>query len=180
LRRAVRYLLLRDPSDLQANRDSVTRMRDTLNRVLNLDPSDQTAIRNASDALNHYQEQFEVAASTLPVGQAPADRYPGSGCGHQVLKQIEKRAPEIMDKYGLTLDALIEKHLVSKLQAKEVKVFCNDGKIVESNPYDSHDIQLRALDMAFKLRGSYAPRDPVLAAQIGIKVVVVPRELRPT
>jgi hypothetical protein len=104
------------------------------NRVLNLDPSDQTAIRNASDALNHYQEQFEVAASTLPVGQAPADRYPGSGCGHQVLKQIEKRAPEIMDKYGLTLDALIEKHLVSKLQAKEVKVFCNDGKIVESNP----------------------------------------------
>jgi hypothetical protein len=30
-----------------------------------------------------------------------------------------------------------------------------------------------ALDTAFKLRGSYAPRDPAEAAQFGIKVVVV-------
>ena len=34
-------------------------------------------------------------------------------------------------------------------------------------------IRLAALDTAFKLRGSYAPRDPKEAEQFGIKVVVL-------
>ena len=34
-------------------------------------------------------------------------------------------------------------------------------------------IRHQALDTAFKLRGSYAPRDPAEAAQFGIRVVVV-------
>jgi hypothetical protein len=44
---------------------------------------------------------------------------------------------------------------------------------------EDNDIRLRVLDLAFKLRGDYAPRDPVLAAQVGLKVIVVPKELRP-
>jgi excisionase family DNA binding protein len=34
-------------------------------------------------------------------------------------------------------------------------------------------IRHTALDTAFKLRGSYAPRDPKEAAQFGVKVIVV-------
>jgi hypothetical protein len=34
-------------------------------------------------------------------------------------------------------------------------------------------IRHAALDTAFKLRGSYAPRDPKESAQFGIKVIVV-------
>jgi hypothetical protein len=135
----------------------------------------------------HTSKKEKKFVKALIEGQTPAEAalsagYSGknpSQSGYQALKQIKKRAPDIMDELGLDLRALIEKHLAPKLAATEVKVFCNDGKIIESKPYPDHGIQLRAIAMAFKLRGDYAPRDPVLAAQVGVKVVVVPKELRP-
>jgi hypothetical protein len=95
------------------------------------------------------------------------------------MKAIQKRAPQIMDELGLTLDTLITKYLIPKLDAKEVCVFNSAGKVVYSKKLESLGTQLEALNMAFKLRGDYAPRDPVLAAQVGVKVIVVPKELRP-
>jgi hypothetical protein len=84
-----------------------------------------------------------------------------------------------MDELGLTLPSLIENYLRPGLDACEVKVFYNGKQIVYSKELIAHEIRLRALDIAFKLRGDYAPRDPVLAAQVGVKVIVVPKELRP-
>lgn len=68
------YLLLRDPSDLQENRESVAKVRKTLDQILQLEASEQTAIRKASDTLDLYQKRFEAAAANLPSGQTPTDR----------------------------------------------------------------------------------------------------------
>jgi hypothetical protein len=73
-------------------------------------------------------------------------------------------------KLGLTDHLLIEKYLVPLLDAEETK-FSNEGKKRINVP--ALGIRHTALDTAFKLRGSYAPRDPAEAAQFGIKVVVV-------
>lgn len=74
-RRAERnYLLLRDPSSLQESRESVKKMRETLQQIMSLEPIEQTAVQKASDALNLYQERFEAAVSVLPPGQPPSDR----------------------------------------------------------------------------------------------------------
>jgi hypothetical protein len=45
--------------------------------------------------------------------------------------------------------------------------------VKDSRKTEALEIQSKALDMAFQLHGSYAPRDPAEAAQFGIKVVVV-------
>jgi hypothetical protein len=75
-----------------------------------------------------------------------------------------------MDELGLTDRMLIQKYLVPLLEAKETKFF-KEGKRRINVP--ALGIRHTALDTAFKLRGSYAPRDPAEAAQFGIKVVVV-------
>ena len=75
-RRAERnYLLLRDSAYLQANRNSIAKMRETLGQIQNLEPEEQAATGKGLDELNLYQQRFEAVVSTLgPPGQAPTDR----------------------------------------------------------------------------------------------------------
>jgi hypothetical protein len=75
-----------------------------------------------------------------------------------------------MDEIGLTDQFLIENYLVPLLEAKETKFF-NEGK--RRINVAALGIRPAALDTAFKLRGSYAPRNPAEAAQFGVKVIVV-------
>jgi len=96
-------------------------------------------------------------------------KHPDQGA-HQALKQIQGKVPQIMDQMGLTDHFLIEKYLVPLLDAEETKFF-NGGK--KRINVAALGIRHTALDTAFKLRGSYAPRDPKEAEQFGIKVVVV-------
>jgi phage terminase small subunit len=73
-------------------------------------------------------------------------KHPDQGA-HQALKQIQDKVPQIMDEMGL------------------------EGKKRINVP--ALGIRHNALDTAFKLRGSYAPRDPKEAEQFGIKVLIV-------
>ena len=96
-------------------------------------------------------------------------KHPDQGA-HQALKQIQGKLPQIMDQMGLTDHLLIEKYLVPLLEAEETKFFKEGSKRIKVQALGT---RLSALDMAFKLKGSYAPRDPAEAAQYGIKVRAV-------
>jgi hypothetical protein len=114
----------------------------------------------------------------LAKGVSQKDAFIAAGCkakhpdqgAHQALKQIQSRVPQIMDQMGLTDHVLIEKYLVPLLEAEETKFFKEGSKRIN---VAALGIRHTALDTAFKLRGSYAPRDPAEAAQFGIKVVIV-------
>ena len=90
--------------------------------------------------------------------------------GYQALKAIKVRAAGLMDEMGLTDRALIENYLVPLLDAEETKFF-NEGK--KRINVAALGIRHAALDTAFKLRGSYAPRNPKEAEQFGVKVIVM-------
>jgi len=125
-RRAERnYLLLRDPIDLQANRESVKNIHDTLDRISNLDPSDQTAIRSASDALNHYQEQFEAATATLPAGQAPSDSI------QAVVRAYETDLDELLKKARFKKRAQLVNELRSRVDSFDAQI---SKTVQEGNP----------------------------------------------
>ena len=96
-------------------------------------------------------------------------KHPDQGA-HQALKQIQGKVPQIMDQMALTDHLLIEKYLVPMLDAEEAKFF-NEGKKRINVP--ALGIRHTALDTAFKLRSSYAPRDPKEAEQFGVKVIVL-------
>ena len=92
--------------------------------------------------------------------------------GHQALKAIKVRAADLMDEMGLTDRALIENYLVPLLSAEETKFFVIKNKIV-TRDVKALGLRHTALDTAFKLRGSYAPRDPAEAAQFGVEVIIL-------
>lgn len=69
------YLLVHDPSSLQANRDSLDRIEKILSDIRGLDSADQSLTQQALDALHQYRQRFEAAVSAVgEPGQAPAER----------------------------------------------------------------------------------------------------------
>jgi hypothetical protein len=96
--------------------------------------------------------------------------------GHQALKAIRLSMPELMDEIGLTERALIEKHLVPLLSATTTKYFQHHGRVKQKRQVADNDARLRALDVALRLRGSYAPKGPEPAdATVKVIVLDVPR-----
>jgi CHASE3 domain sensor protein len=73
-RRAERsYFLLYDPEYLQANREAVTRLKETLENIRSLDSGDQNLAQQAVEDANAYEKQFGTAASLeKPSGTAVA------------------------------------------------------------------------------------------------------------
>jgi terminase small subunit-like protein len=100
--------------------------------------------------------------------------------GHQVLQAIRLKMPELMDDIGLTERALIEKHLVPLLSATTTKYFQHHGRVNQKRQVADNDARLRALDVALRLRGSYAPKGSEAAEGVGVKVLVldIPRPER--
>jgi len=113
------------------------------------------------------------------------------------LATLAKKVPDILDRCKLSEDVLIEQHLKPLLVAKETKFFqCrvegstmylgSDGVeelkdttelIIEEREVAALGIRRDALDMAFKLHGSYARPDagddPLHAGGINVQIVMV-------
>src|SRR5712691_1678027 len=88
------------------------------------------------------------------------------GCSGKDLAQsddeapqaIRLRTPELMDRLGLTERVLIE-NLVPLLAATITKYFQDEEGVRQKRVAADNYARLKALDMAFKLRGSYATAD---------------------
>jgi len=92
-----------------------------------------------------------------------------------------------MERLGLSEEHLIDKHLRRQLEAKKT-VFIREEKIekvkegnrtceivrhvVNKYVVDDNQVQLQAMDKAFRLHGSYAPRNPKEAEHFGVKVII--------
>ena len=61
---------------------------------------------------------------------------------------------EKMDARGITDEKLIE-ILKEEIEAKETKTFQYQGKVFDSDEKVAHEIRLRAVDMALKLKSKY-------------------------
>jgi methyl-accepting chemotaxis protein len=75
-RRAERnYLLLRDPSNLATNRESLGRTRQILSQIQDLESQDLGETQKALEALEVYEQRFSAAVSAMgQPGQGDADR----------------------------------------------------------------------------------------------------------
>ena len=109
-----------------------------------------------------------ITDAALAAGYS--DKYAGQ-VGSQALEAIRRKMPEILDKYGLSDDALVEKYLKPALEANETKFAQKDGLFTDEREVTAWGPRLTALDMAFNLRGSYAPKEP--AGQTNVQVVVM-------
>jgi hypothetical protein len=79
--------------------------------------------------------------------------------GSQALENIRLKMPSVLDKHGLTDDVLVENYLKPALEAEETEFAKFEGHITDQVNVVAWSPRLTALDLAFKLKGSYAPRD---------------------
>ena len=91
---------------------------------------------------------------------------------HQVSPEQNLKVPALMDSLGLTKTVLIEKYLIPLLSASVTICIREKGKTRRVSILDGATRQ-RALDMAFKLSGAYAPTILKLAEAIGDDIDVI-------
>jgi hypothetical protein len=107
-------------------------------------------------------------------------RCPGQA-GYQALQNLKLKMPELLDRLGLSEVVLIEKHLKPLLSAQTTKFFQHRGKVTGKRLVTDNEARLRALELAFKLKGSFVQENPKLAEDTGVKVIIMdaPRPPRP-
>ena len=96
------------------------------------------------------------------TGSARAAGYKASSdtafrvIGAENFAKLSKRISVWIDEVGLSPEKLKLK-LLSLVEAKETKFFAHRGKVVDQIEVESIETQRRALDMALKVKGLYAP-----------------------
>ena len=102
-----------------------------------------------------------------------------SQSANQAITALKRRLPYVMDKAGLTDEALITKYLAPALEAKETKFAQKDGIFTDEREVIAWSPRLTALDMAFNLRGDYAKQNDLDPDHARMTVVFdIPRPKR--
>jgi len=120
-RRAARnYVLFQDPEYLRANQESLTKVRQMLARIGDLEPDEQTTVHKGLDAVNRYQQRFVSAVSTM----AEAKQKP------------DERLREVVLAYEKDLDALVKvgrhERRAQLIQELRARVGSFDTRITEA------------------------------------------------
>jgi phage terminase small subunit len=98
---------------------------------------------------------LETRNKTLAAIRAGYSKKNAAQSGHQAYLAIAEKAPEVIARMGITLENIIENHLLPKLTAKERKLAQHEGKFTDSVDVDAHAIQLEATKELIKLMGAY-------------------------
>jgi hypothetical protein len=89
---------------------------------------------------------------------------------HKALKSISERAPEVLERLGLSIEYVADKCLRPLLQANETKFFANHGIVLEEREVAALDIRLRAIDLYSKLKGAYTPQKVQVSGDLNLEL----------
>lgn len=78
-----------------------------------------------------------------------------------------------MVRNGLSIDHVIKNHLTPLLNSTETKFAQFEGEFTDFVELPNDGIRLPATRMAFELLNAFPPRDPAMAAQVGVEVIIV-------
>jgi hypothetical protein len=139
-------------------------MRSTGSRPLT--NKERTLVRSLATGKSLTQAALDAGYSSKNPGQS----------GWQALQNIRLKMPDLLDRHGLTDNALIEKHLKPLLRATETKFFQSKGNVTETRRVPAHRVRINALDTAFRLKGSYkAPADEPGESELVQVIVQAPQ-----
>jgi hypothetical protein len=141
--------------------------RSTVRGNKQLKPRQVALVKNLVDGMTITEAARRAGYSKKCPGQA----------GYQALQNLKLKMPELLDRLGLSEVVLIEKHLKPMLSAQTTKFFQHRGKVAGKRLVTDNEARLNALDLAFKLRGSYAQADhrPAEAAVVKVIIMDAPR-----
>ncbi len=97
---------------------------------------------------------------------------------HETLRNpnIEREIDRALDGVGATREKIAQV-LHNGLEAKTTRVFCQDGKVIYSDPLEDHPTQVRAAEVVGKLRGDFPTnreQDRITGLVFQQNIVIVP------
>lgn len=120
------------------------------------------------------------AQAARDAGYSPDKPENARQSAYQALKEIAGRVREVMDGRGLTLDQIIDIYLHPLLEAEETKFFPwrrtvrrKTEQIIDGVEVVNLMIKATGLDIAFKLRGDYAPKKLDFDPDEGVPIKVI-------
>jgi hypothetical protein len=111
----------------------------------------------------------------LPESNSVAEAGAKAGYGyrqdaHRALKSISERAPEVLERLGLTIDYVADKCLRPLLEAKETKFFQKDGIVMQERDVEANDIRIRAIELWGKLMGAFTAQKVQLSGDLNLEL----------
>jgi len=85
---------------------------------------------------------------------------------HRALKSISERAPEVLERLGLTIEHVANNCLRPLLEAKETKFFADKGIVIETRDVAALEVRLRAIEVWAKLMGAYTAQKVQLSGDL--------------
>lgn len=111
----------------------------------------------------------------LPTSKtvAEAGEKAGFSCrqsAHESFQAIAEKAPEVLERLGLTYEHVLDKCLRPLLTANETKFFQNQGIVMQREEVEALDIRLRAIDTWAKLAGAYSAQKVNVGGKLNVDV----------
>lgn len=110
--------------------------------------------------------------SARAAGYECQDDHSYSAIGSNNYRFYEKIIQKWMNEEGLT-DLSLKCKLITLLDAKETKFFAHEGVVTDEREVECLGIQAKALDMALKVKGSYAAQKTEVSGPGGGPVPIV-------
>jgi hypothetical protein len=90
--------------------------------------------------------------SALSAGYSPANPDQSA---NRVMKQLRRKAPELLERIGLHQETVLSKTLVPGLKAKKTEFFAHNGIVMDQRELVDHEQRGKYLDLYCKLLGLY-------------------------
>lgn len=130
-----------------------------------LTPQQRALVKNLTKGMS-------ITDAAIKSGYSDSSRQTAAQCGSQALENIRLKMPEVLEKHGLTDDSLVEDYLLPLMRAEETEFAKYEGKITDERNVIAWSHRATGLDMAFNLKGSYAPKfDPKNMPMIPVQIV---------
>lgn len=113
-----------------------------------------------------YLETGNIAQSAKIAGSKGKDTASLHQVGRQILERIGFSLKEIQEAKGIT-DSFLTDKLSAKLNSQKRYYGSWQGQIVASEPFDDDANQLKALEIAHRLRGQFIDKTEITGADGG-------------
>jgi hypothetical protein len=109
----------------------------------------------------------------LPTSDSVAEAGEKAGyydrkTAHRALKSVSERAPEVLERLGLTIEHVADKCLRPLLEARETKFFANAGIVLDTREVEALDIRIRAIEVWARLMGAYTAQKVQLSGGLSL------------
>jgi hypothetical protein len=111
-------------------------------------------------------EALPVSDSIAQAGEVAG--YSDRTAASRALKSIQERAPEVLERVGLSIEHVVNNCLRPLMDASETKFFANGGIVLDKREIPALDIRIRAIEVWARLMGAYTAQKVQLSGDLSL------------